>query len=52
MPALLERDRNQLTCDASTDNGFGRATIILKVVADPERAQILSALTPSQWREQ
>jgi DNA-binding transcriptional ArsR family regulator len=60
MPALLERNLDQLTCDAYNDDPtrvrrvarlmppddtFDRATIILKAMADPVRARILYALT-------
>lgn len=60
MPALLERDLDQLTCDAYNDDpirvrrvaklmpkddAFDRATVMLKAMADPVRARILYALT-------
>lgn len=62
MPALLERDLDQLTCDAynddptrvrrvarlmPSDDAFDRAAIILKALADPVRARILFALSQS-----
>ncbi len=60
MPALLERDLDQLTCDAYNDDptrvrrvarlmppddAFDHATVMLKALADPVRARILYALT-------
>ena len=60
MPTTLERDLDQLTCDAynddptrvrrvarvmPSDDAFDRATVVLKAMADSVRARILYALT-------
>lgn len=60
MPTTLERNIEELTCDAynddptrvrrvarqmPSDDAFDRATILLKAMADPVRARILYALT-------
>lgn len=60
MPALVERNIEELTCDAYNDDptrvrrvarhmpsegAFEEASILLKAIADPVRAQILYALT-------
>ncbi len=60
MSTLLERDLDQLTCDAYNDDptrvrrvarlmpkddAFDQATVMLKAMADPVRARILYALT-------
>jgi ArsR family transcriptional regulator, lead/cadmium/zinc/bismuth-responsive transcriptional repressor len=60
MPALLERNIEELTCDAynddptrvrrvarvmPSDETFENASLLLKAIADPVRARILFALT-------
>ena len=60
MPELLERDIEELTCDAYNDDpnrvrrvarvmpsgdAFEAARVMLKAIADPVRARILFALT-------
>ncbi len=60
MPAIAERDLEELTCDAYNDDptrvrrvarempsedAFDRATVLLKLIAEPVRLQILYALT-------